>query len=297
MSRLNLYQEEFHPSPLQHTWREFRQSHLAVVGLWVLIFFVALVTIGPFLVPQDPLTQNVDALLVPPAWEGNGGIRNLFGTDALGRDLLSRMVYGSRMTLGISIVLVVLAMIIGVTVGAMAGMSRGLRSSVLNHLLDSLMAIPTLLTAIIIVAILGTGLVNSMWAIMLALIPQFIHQTRDFVRDEMKKDYVLATRLDGASKFYTFYHSILPNMVEMLVVQGTMALSIAILDISALGFLSLGAQPPSPELGTLLSEGLKVAYIAPWNIALPGVAIFLMVLSVNLVGDGLRTALKNRLRH
>ena len=297
MQRLNLYQEEFHPSPLQHTWIEFKQSHIALLGLWVFAFFVVLVTIGPFIAPFDPLMQNVDALLIPPAWDSNGGIAHLFGTDSLGRDLLSRMIYGCRMTLGISLMLVVLAMLVGVAVGAIAGMSKGVRSSVINHLLDSLMVIPTLLIAIIIVAILGTGLVNSMWAIALALIPQFIHNTRDFVRDEMKKDYIMATRLDGASKPHLFFFSILPNMVEMLVVQGTMALSVAILDITALGFLNLGAQPPSPELGTMLSEGLQTAYISPWSIALPGSAIFLMVLSVNVVGDGLRSALRNRLRH
>jgi cationic peptide transport system permease protein len=159
------------------------------------------------------------------------------------------------------------------------------------------MAIPTLLIAIIIIAILGTGLVNSMWAITLALIPKFIHQTRDFVRNEVRKEYVMAAKLDGASKKQMFFNSILPNMGEMLVVQGTFALSIAILDISALGFLNLGAQAPTPELGAMLSEGLEVAYIAPWNTALPGAAIFLMIVSINLVGDGLRSALRNRLLH
>lgn len=297
MSRFSLYQEEYYPSPLQNTWNEFKQSHIAVLGLWFLTFFIILVLVGPLIAPFDPLTQNIDALLVPPAWEANGGIRNLFGTDALGRDLLSRLIHGCRMTLGISLLLVLVAMLVGVALGAIAGMSRGVRSSILNHLLDSVMAIPTLLIAIIIVAILGVGLVNSMWAIALALIPQFIHNTREFVRQEVKKDYVLAARLDGASKIHLFFYSVLPNMFEMLVVQGTMALSIAILDISALGFLSLGAQAPSPELGVMLSEGLQVAYKSPWSIALPGSAIFIMVLSVNVVGDGLRSALRNRMRH
>ena len=297
MARFNLYQDEVHPSPLVHTWMEFRQSHIALLGLWLLGFFVLLMFIGPLIAPFNPVAQDIDSLLLPPAWDANGGISHLFGTDSLGRDLLSRLIYGCRVTLGTSLILVIIAMLVGVCIGAVAGMSRGVRSSVINHLLDSIMVIPTLLIAIIIVAILGTGLVNSMWAITLALIPQFIHNTRDFVRDEMEKDYVMASRLDGASKPHLFFNSVLPNMVEMLVVQGTMALSVAILDITALGFLNLGAQPPSPELGAMLSEGLKVAYISPWSIALPGSAIFLMVLSVNLVGDGLRAALRNRLRH
>ena len=297
MSQFNLYQEEFHPSPLQFTWQEFQLNHIAVVGLYCLMFFVVLAVLGPLLAPFDPLQQQTDSLLIPPSWDPSGGIVHLFGTDGLGRDILSRVIYGCRMTFGISILLVLVALLIGVALGAIAGMSRGLRSSFVNHLLDSLMAIPTLLIAIIIIAILGTGLVNSMWAITLALIPKFIHQVRDFVRNEVSKEYVMAAKLDGANKRQLFFNSILPNMGEMLVVQGTFALSIAILDISALGFLNLGAQAPTPELGAMLSEGLEVAYLAPWNIALPGAAIFVMIVSINLVGDGLRSALRSRLLH
>ncbi|MFT6896981.1 MAG: cationic peptide transport system permease protein [Paraglaciecola sp.] len=295
MPRLKLYQEEFYPSPLQNTWKEFTENHAAVASLYCVLFFIILVIFGPLLAPFDPLQQHIDSLLVPPTWDSNGNILYLFGTDGLGRDMLSRIIYGCRMTFGISLLLVVLSLLIGVALGAIAGMSSGLRSSFLNHLLDSLMAIPTLLIAIVIIAILGTGLVNSMWAISLALIPQFIHQTRDLVRNKLKKEYVLAAQLDGASKSHIFFNSILPNMGEMLVVQATLAMSTAILDISALGFLNLGAQAPSPELGAMLSEGLDVAYLAPWNIALPGAAIFLMMVSINLVGDGLRSALRYRL--
>ena len=241
--------------------------------------------------------QQIGDLLIPPAWDPNGGISHLFGTDALGRDLLSRIIYGCRMTFGISLLLVLVAMVLGVGLGALAGMSAGLRSSVLNHTLDSIQAIPTLLIAIIIIAILGPGLVNSMWAIALALIPQFVHQTRDFVRRELSKEYIMAAKLDGASQLHIFVRSIFPNMGEMLVVQATLALSVSILDISALGFLKLGAQAPSSELGAMLLEGIEVAYIAPWTIALPGGALFIMMISINLVGDGLRSALRNRLLH
>lgn len=270
---------------------------MAFIGLCILALITLLILIGPFVTPYSPLTQNTDALLVPPAWNANGGISHVLGTDGLGRDVLTRVIYGSRVTFGISVFLVLIAMLIGVTIGAFAGMNSGVRSSILNHLLDSMMAIPTLLIAIIIVAILGPGLVNSMWAITLALIPQFIHYTRDFVRLEMSKEYVIAARLDGASPTRIFLFSLLPNMVEMLVVQGTLALSIAILDISALGFLNLGVQAPEAELGALLSEGLDIAYIAPWSIAAPGAAIFIAIISINVVGDGLRSALRNRLKH
>lgn len=297
MLKSSLYTEESYPSPFRQTWQEFSKSHVALIGLWVMIGFSLLIILGPFLAPYSPLEQNTDALLIPPAWAPNGGIDHVLGTDGLGRDILSRVIHGSRVTFGISLFLVVLAMAVGIALGAFAGMSRGVQSSVLNHLLDSMMAIPTLLIAIIIVAILGPGLVNSMWAITLALIPQFIHFTRDAVRSEASKEYVIAARLDGASSLHIFIYSILPNLAEMLVVQGTLALSIAILDISALGFLNLGVQAPNAELGAMLSEGLDIAYIAPWSIAAPGAAIFLVIMSVNVVGDGLRSALRKRMMH
>jgi|TARA_B100001059_G_C17814095_1_gene574046 cationic peptide transport system permease protein len=295
--QFSLYEEAFHPSPWHRTWVAFRESHIAIVGLFVLAIFVIFSLFAPLLTPYDPIAQNIDGLLIPPSWQPNGSISYLFGTDALGRDLFSRIMYGCRVTLGSGFLMVVLAMLIGVSIGTFAGMLRGVRSSIVNHLLDALMAIPTLLIAIIIVAILGTGLVNSMWAITLALIPQFVHRTRSFVRAEMKKEYILASRLDGANKWQLFVHSILPNMTEMLVVQGTLALSVAVIDISALGFLNLGAQSPLPELGAILADGLDVTYLAPWNVALPGLTIFLLVLSINIVGDGLRSALRKRVSH
>lgn len=297
MARFNLYQEEQHPSPLQYTWLEFQKNHIAMGGLVCLVLFILITVFCPLLAPFEPTLQKTGNILVPPSWDPNGGITHIFGTDGLGRDILSRVLYGCRMTFGISILLVVFALLVGVGLGAIAGMSKGFRSSFVNHTLDSIQAIPTILIAIIIIAILGTGLVNSMWAIALALTPQFVHQTRDFVRSELSKEYVMAARLDGASKIQLFVRSILPNMGETLVMQATLALSIAILDISALGFLNLGAQAPSSELGALLSQGIEVVYIAPWNIALPGGALFIMVVSVNIVGDGLRSALKNRLLH
>ena len=297
MSRFDLYSDELHPSPWQQTWREFRRSHVAMAGIVMLGFFTLIALFGALFAPYDPLLQNTDTTLVPPSWDPSGTVRYVMGTDALGRDLFSRLIHASQVTFGTSVMLVMVAMLVGVAIGVLAGMSNGVRSSIINHLLDALMVIPTLLLAIIIVAILGTGLVNSMWAITLALIPHFVHHTRNTVRELMEKEYILAAKLDGASKTHVFVYSLLPNMIEMLVVQGTIALSIAILDITALGFLNLGAQGNTIELGAMLAESLNVVYIAPWNIALPGLTIFLMVFSINVVGDGLRAALNRRLRH
>ncbi|WP_371192900.1 ABC transporter permease subunit [Glaciecola sp. SC05] len=297
MQRFNLYQEEYHPSPLVNIWLEFRRSHIALSGFVLLVLFLIITVFAPLLAPYSPELQNTNAILLPPSWEPNGTIAHLLGTDGLGRDVFSRLLYACRTTFGSSLVIVAISVFIGVGVGALAGVLSGLRSSIVNHLFDSIMSIPTLLIAIVMVAILGTGLFNAMMAITLALIPQFVHQTRTYVRNELQKDYVLLDRLDGASSRRIFIFSILPGMVELIVVQATIALSVAIIDISALGFLSLGAQEPTIELGASLSLALDVAYVAPWLIILPGMCIFLMILSINVVGEGLRSALRNRLHH
>lgn len=297
MSRFNLYDEEFHPTPWQQTWIVFKTSHISMFGLVLLLFLLSISIFAPFLCAALPHIQNQDSALLPPLWHGGSSMQFLFGTDALGRDMFSRLLYATRTTLFSAVTVVTVAMLVGVTIGAIAGMLRGVSSSIINHLLDALMAIPTLLIAIVIVAVVGSGLINSMWAITLALIPQFVHFTRNFVTEQMTKDYIRTSKLDGASKPQLFFYSVLPIMTETLVVQGTFALSIAVLDISALGFLNLGAQLPTVELGALLLSGLDEAYLAPWNIVLPGLAIFLLVLAINIVGDGLRSALRNRTKH
>lgn len=297
MQRFNLYQEEYHPSPIVNIWLEFRRSHFALAGFVLLVLFLLIAVFAPLLAPYSPHLQNTNAILLPPAWQPNGTVAHLLGTDGLGRDVFSRLLYACRTTFGSSLVIVAISVFIGVSLGALAGVLSGVRSSIANHLLDSIMSIPTLLIAIVIVAILGTGLFNSLMAITLALIPQFVHQTRTYVRHELQKDYVLLDKLDGASSSRIFIHSILPGMFELIVVQSTIALSIAIIDISALGFLSLGAQDPTIELGATLSMALDVAYVAPWLIVLPGLCLFLMILSINVVGEGMRSALRNRLHH
>lgn len=294
MSRFSLYEEEFHPTPWQQTWHYFKSSHISMIGLFLLGGLVAICIFVPLITALSPTTQNTDALILPPSWDSRGSISFLLGTDALGRDVFSRLIYASRVTIGSACIVVIVALFVGLTIGSIAGMMRGIRSSVLNHLLDSLMAIPTLLIAIIIVGIFGVGLINSMWAITLALIPQFIHVTRNHVSEQMNTDYIRASKLDGANYFQIFYYSLLPNLSEMLVVQASLAMSIAIIDISALGFLNLGSQDPNLELGAMLADGLEIAYIAPWNVILPGLVIFLFVLAINVAGDGLRAALRAR---
>ncbi|MFC3032415.1 ABC transporter permease subunit [Pseudoalteromonas fenneropenaei] len=294
MAKFKLYSEESNRSPLSRLWKKFKRNHPALVGLWIFLALTVLAITAPILAPYGINQQHADALLLPPSWHDAGDVRFLLGTDDLGRDVLSRLMNGATYTFGLSIVAALITTCLGVVLGTFAGMSKGVRSSLLNHLLDITLAIPSLLLAIIIIAILGPGLLNTVWAIILALLPQYIHSVRNLVVDELNKDHITAFRLDGANQWQILTRGIFPNIYEPIVVIFTMALSTAILDIAALGFLKLGAQPPTTEWGAILMENLGLIYLAPWTVGLPGVLLFIAVLATNLVGDGLREVLKER---
>ena len=179
----------------------------------------------------------------------------------------------------------------GLFLGVVAGATHGLRSAVLNHILDTLLSIPSLLLAIIVVAFAGPHLTHAMFAVWLALLPRMVRSVYSMVHDELEKEYVIAARLDGASTLNILWFAILPNITAGLITEITRALSMAILDIAALGFLDLGAQLPSPEWGAMLGDALELIYVAPWTVMLPGAAIMISVLLVNLLGDGVRRAI------
>ncbi|WKE64131.1 ABC transporter permease subunit [Gallaecimonas kandeliae] len=291
----NLYADERIPSPLIQTWRAFRKSPLAMVGFYLMLGLLVATLIGPYLAPYNPDAQHPDALLVPPSWAQAGHVDFFIGTDDLGRDLLSRLLYGARYTFGSALLVVLAAALIGVVLGAISGTLKGLQGSILHHFLDTLLSIPSVLLAITLVAIQGPGLSAALLAVWLALVPQFIRATHDAVASEMEKEYVVAARMDGAGRFRLLWDVILPNVADAIVHQFALGLSAAVLDISALGFLNLGAQAPLPEWGAMLAGATDLAYLAPWTVTLPGLAILTTMVAVNLIGDGLRQALSERL--
>lgn len=294
MKKIRLYYEEYNKGPMRLLWQHFAKQHFAFLGLITILILLALALITPLLSPHDPYLQNSQLLLLPPSWQGSGLVAYPLGTDDLGRDLMSRLMLGSSYTFGLAILAVLGSLLIGLILGCLSGMSKGVKSSIFNHLLDLALTIPSLLLAIVIVAVLGPGLLNTIWAIMLALLPQFVHGIRNAIMLQLKQDYVTAYRLDGANKIQLLFSVILPNIWEQLVLMGTMALSTAVLDIAALGFLGIGAQSPTPEWGSMIADSLDAIYLAPWTVALPGLLIFTTVLAINLVGDGLRAAMKKR---
>ncbi|MGL4454619.1 MAG: putrescine export ABC transporter permease SapC, partial [Plesiomonas sp.] len=279
------------PTRLAHTWSLFRKDSLSAIGFYGLLILLLLTVFGQHIAPFSANFQFIDKELMPPSWSSSGKIEFFFGTDDLGRDIFSRLLCGARLTFGSALLVVCSASVVGVAIGILAGMSKGLKSSILNHTLDAILSIPTLLLAIIVVALTGAGLLNAMFAVWLALVPRFVRAVYTAVHDEMEKDHITAIRLDGASNSYILRYAVLPNILAILVMEFTRGFSVALLDIAALGFLDLGAQRPSPEWGAMLGEALSLLYIAPWTVTLPGLAILISVIIVNLAGDGLRRAI------
>ena len=284
------------PSAFAEFWHYFSENRGAVIGLWVFVALIVIAIFAPLIAPHDPTTQARDALLVPPVWLDGGSATYLLGTDAIGRDILSRLLFGARFSLFIGLVVVTIALTGGIALGLIAGFFGGWVDSVIMRVMDVVLAFPSLLLALVLVAILGPGLTNAMIAIALVLQPHFARLTRAAVMAEKNREYVMAARVAGASKLRLMFRTILPNCLGPLIVQGTLSFSNAILDAAALGFLGMGAQPPTPEWGTMLAEAREFILRAPWVVTFPGVAILITVLAINLVGDGLRDALDPKLK-
>ncbi len=292
MTSNNIYQEKQLPSQRERFLSSFRANGLAMFGFWCLTIILIISIFAPWITPHDPLAQS-NHLLQPPSWDKQGNIEYFLGTDDLGRDILSRLIAGSRITFVGAFGITFISALIGCTIGAFAGMTKGLLSSVLNHLLDTIMSIPSLLLAIIFVTFYGQSIHSAMFAIAIALMPRFIRSAYNAVHNEIDKDYITAARLDGASRFYLFWNSIRPNIMPVMVIEYSMALAVAIIEITTLGFLGLGAQAPSPEWGTIIGASIELVYLAPWTIILPGLAITTTVISVALVGEGVSDALNS----
>ncbi len=287
----SVYSEKRPPGTLRTAWRKFYSDASAMVGLYGCAGLAVLCIFGGWFAPYGIDQQFLGYQLLPPSWSRYGEVSFFLGTDDLGRDVLSRLLSGAAPTVGGAFVVTLAATICGLVLGTFAGATHGLRSAVLNHILDTLLAIPSLLLAIIVVAFAGPSLSHAMFAVWLALLPRMVRSIYSMVHDELEKEYVIAARLDGASTLNILWFAVMPNITAGLVTEITRALSMAILDIAALGFLDLGAQLPSPEWGAMLGDALELIYVAPWTVMLPGAAIMISVLLVNLLGDGVRRAI------
>ncbi|WP_068081975.1 ABC transporter permease subunit [Polycladidibacter stylochi] len=281
---------------LVNFWRHFRTNKGAVYGLY---FFVALVFVAifaPLIAQHSPIEQYRDAFQQPPVWMDGGSWKFILGTDAVGRDILSRIIYGSRYSLFVGVIVVSIALIAGIFLGLLAGTFRGWVDTVIMRIMDIILSFPSLLLALVLVAILGPTLVNAMIAIAIVQQPYYVRLTRASVMSEMSREYVMAARVSGVRTPRLMFKTVLPNCMAPLIVQAALSFSTAILDAAALGFLGVGAQPPTPEWGTMLAESREFILSSPWIMAFPGLAILSTVVAINLIGDGLRDALDPKLK-
>lgn len=279
-------------TPLQEFWKYFSANKGAVVGLVYISLMIFVAIFADLIAPHSPIEQFRDSLLQPPSWASDF----ILGTDAVGRDILSRLIHGARLSLFVGILVVTLSLGLGILLGLTAGYFRGRVETVIMRLVDIMLAMPSLLLAIAIVAIMGPSIVNASISIAVVSVPHYVRLTRASTMAEMSKDYVVASRIAGAGPLRIMFNAVLPNCLAPLIVQATLGFSNAILDMAALGFLGLGAQAPTPEWGTMLADARQYVQSAWWVVTFPGVTILLTVLAFNLMGDGLRDALDPKLK-
>ncbi len=283
-------------SPLVEALLRLRKNRIAVAGLIIICTFLIMALFAPLIAPHDPLEQSLYDKLKPPFWDAEGDWRYPLGTDDFGRDLLSRIIYGARISMIVGVVAVAIALFFGTLAGAVAGFYGGRIDNLIMRLMDILLAFPPILLAIVIVAFMGPSLRNAMVAIGVVNIPRYARLVRGSVMEEYSKDYVQGARALGARDARLIFIHILPNCLAPLIVQTTLGFASAILEAAALSFLGLGAQPPTPEWGAMLANGRALILRAWWAVTFPGIMILLAVLGFNLLGDGLRDALDPRLR-
>ncbi len=284
------------PGPLREFWSYFSANHGAVAGLIVVVTVLLMAAFANVLAPYPPDLTNNAVFLKPPFWQVGGSSAYLLGTDAIGRDILSRLIYGARLSLLIGIAVVALSIVVGIALGLIAGFARGVTEIAIMRLMDIILTLPSLLLAIVIVAILGPGIMNAMLAVAVVVLPHYVRITRAAVISETAKDYVTAARANGAGRLRLMFNEVLPNCAAPLIVQASLGVSVAILDAAALGFLGLGAQPPASEWGTMLADAREFVLRAWWVVTFPGIMILTTVLAFNLLGDGLRDALDPKLK-
>jgi dipeptide transport system permease protein len=284
------------PHPLREFWSYFRANHGALAGLIIVVAVLLIAVFAPWLAPYGPNLTDTTVSLTPPAWQSGGSAAHWLGTDAIGRDILSRLIHGARLSLAIGLAVVALSVLVGTVLGLTAGYFRGIYEIGVMRLMDIILTLPSLLLAIVIVAILGPGLMNAMLAVAVVVLPHYVRIARAAVIAETSKDYVTAARMNGAGHLRLMFNEVLPNCVAPLIVQASLGISTAILDAAALGFLGLGAQPPASEWGTMLADAREFVLRAWWVVTFPGLMILITVLAFNLLGDGLRDAFDPKLK-
>jgi len=284
------------PSPLSAFWSAFQENKGALLGLALVAIVAFLALFADVLAPYSPIEQFRDAVRTPPIWQHDGSSRFILGTDGAGRDMLSRLIFGARVSLFIGLAVMSVSFVIGVVLGLIAAMTGSMADVIITRIMDLIIAVPSLVLAVLVVAVLGPSLANTIVAVTIVYLPRYVRLVRASAMGELNKDYVMAARVAGVRKLRLMFVTILPNCLAPLIVQGALGVSDAILEAAGLGFLGLGAQPPTPEWGSMLADSREFIRSDPWIVTLPGLAILITVIAINLTGDGLRDALDPKMR-
>ena len=284
------------PSPVAAFWAAFCENRGAVIGLSVVVAIGLIAIFADFLAPHSPIEQFREAVRAKPVWDQGGTWRFMLGTDGDGHDMLSRLIFGARVSLFIGLAVMSVSFVIGVVLGLSAAMAGAALDVVITRAMDLIMAVPSLVLAILVVAILGPSLANTIVAVTIVYLPRYVRLVRASAMGELHKDYVTAARVAGVGTLRLMFVTILPNCLAPLIVQAALGVSDAILEAAGLGFLGLGAQPPTPEWGSMLADSREFIRSDPWIVTLPGLAILITVVAINLAGDGLRDALDPKMR-
>lgn len=277
-------------SPIKMLINRFKKNKRALIGFWMVVIFLVIAIFAPLIAPYDPLEQNMQIKLESPSFA------HPFGTDEFGRDILSRIMYGAQISLMIGVISVLFAVIFGVALGTVAGYFGGLLDSIIMRIMDVLLAFPSFLLAMAIVSVLGPGMINVMIAIGVFSIPTFSRIARSEVISIKNKEYIEAAQAIGAKDRLIIFKHLIPNSISPIIVLSTLRIATSIITAAGLSFLGMGAQPPTPEWGAMLSEGREYLRVAPHVSTIPGLAIMFMVLGFNMLGDGLRDALDPKMK-
>ncbi|HUQ35841.1 MAG TPA: ABC transporter permease subunit [Aestuariivirga sp.] len=284
------------PGPFFAFWRSFRENRGAVIGLAVVCAVVFIAIFANVIAPYSPIEQYRGFTRLPPVWVEGGNWAHPLGTDPVGRDMLSRILYGSRISLFIGLSVMFVSAVLGVLLGLLSAFWGGIVDVIIIRVMDLILAIPSLVLAILIIAVIGPNLTNTIVAVTVVGLPFYVRLVRASAISELTKDYVTAAKVAGVGPLRLMLSSVLPNCLAPLIVQAALGISDAILSAAGLGFLGLGAQPPTPEWGSMLADSRDLITSNPWVMAMPGIAILITVLAINLMGDGLRDALDPRLK-
>ncbi|WP_107840148.1 ABC transporter permease [Metasolibacillus meyeri] len=289
-TNINMVQQDQVVGPWKEAWRSFRKNKSALIGTAIVIFFILLAVIGPWIAPQGINDQNLSQRLLPPSKEF------WFGTDDLGRDIFSRILHGARISLTVGFSAVIISATVGSFLGIIAGYYGKWIDTIISRIFDIMLAFPSILLAIAVVSILGPSLRNALIAIAIINIPSFGRLIRSRVLSIKEEEYIHAAKAIGMKNSRILWRHILPNSMTPVIVQGTLAIATAIIEAAALGFLGLGAEAPQPEWGKMLADARIFLLNAPWAMIFPGLSIMLTVVGFNLMGDGLRDALDPKMK-